>query len=274
DQLVDLLVAGGDHHQVGVAELPHPPAHLDAVETGQTEVEGDQVGVDLPGGGDGLAPVADLVHGEALGLEGEDDQFADVGVVLHDQRPALVVRAGTHADHLARVWDGSSPGMRASAANSAASWAQNIVRSPDPAGPCSAYRVRRRSWLVRRAVPETCRSVCSTLMLRGAAAGSTFSAAEKYASPAWSSHPPSGRRTPTPAWPRVWPASGTTTRSSVPSSTGTAVSPNQSVPASDRCSTQRGPCAHCTVRYRFRSAGVRRARAAASSSASTFTRAC
>ena len=43
DDLVQLGVLRGEHQDVGVAELAHPPADLDAVDVGQAEVEDDQV---------------------------------------------------------------------------------------------------------------------------------------------------------------------------------------------------------------------------------------
>ena len=49
EQPVDLVVARGDHHDVGVADLADPAAGLDAVDAGQPEVEGDQVRVDRRG---------------------------------------------------------------------------------------------------------------------------------------------------------------------------------------------------------------------------------
>ena len=64
DEPVDLLGAGGQHHDVGVGGLPDAAAHLDAVEVGQVEVEGHQVGVELGDGGDGVAAVGAAVDVE------------------------------------------------------------------------------------------------------------------------------------------------------------------------------------------------------------------
>ena len=57
-QPVDLVVARGDHHDVGVGDLADAPAGLDAVDPGQPEVEGDQVGVELPDRLDAVEPVS------------------------------------------------------------------------------------------------------------------------------------------------------------------------------------------------------------------------
>ena len=48
DEAVDLVAAGGDHHDVGVAERADLAAHVGAVDVGQGEVERDQVGVEGP----------------------------------------------------------------------------------------------------------------------------------------------------------------------------------------------------------------------------------
>ena len=87
---VDLLVARGDHHDVGVADVADPPAGLDAVDAGQAEVEGDQVGLDLADRLDRRQPG---VHGrdlEALGRQRVLEELADVLVVLDDERATLV----------------------------------------------------------------------------------------------------------------------------------------------------------------------------------------
>ena len=48
DDLVDVLVAGGEHEDQDVGRLPDPAAHLDPVDIGEHEVEHDQGGASTP----------------------------------------------------------------------------------------------------------------------------------------------------------------------------------------------------------------------------------
>ena len=93
DDLVDVLVAGGEHQDRHVRGLAHAAADLDPVDVGQHQVEDDQRGLlgrDLrqrgAAGGDGAHVVAGV-------LEVEGDERGDRRLVLDDQNR---LRAGGH----------------------------------------------------------------------------------------------------------------------------------------------------------------------------------
>ena len=84
---VELLVACGQHDDVGIAEFAQPPAHLDAVHDRQTDVEQHQVGGAGAGQLNRGAAVAGDRHRIALVLQqpGSDDH--ELLGVLHQQGP-------------------------------------------------------------------------------------------------------------------------------------------------------------------------------------------
>jgi hypothetical protein len=85
DDLVELGVLRGEHQDVGVAELAHPPADLDAVDVGQAEVEDDQVEGVEGGRFDGGLPVLGLSDVEALLHEQGTDEHPVLGGVVDDK---------------------------------------------------------------------------------------------------------------------------------------------------------------------------------------------
>ena len=85
DDLVDVLVAGGQHQDRDVRGLAHAPADLDPVDVGQHQVEDDQrrrLGRDL---GQRGAAVRDGAHVVARVLEVERDERGDRRLVLDDE---------------------------------------------------------------------------------------------------------------------------------------------------------------------------------------------
>ena len=85
DDLVELGVLRGEHQHVGVAELAHPAADLDAVDVGQAEVEDDQVeGIEGGRANSGL-PVLGLSDIEALLHEQGADEHPVLGCVVDDE---------------------------------------------------------------------------------------------------------------------------------------------------------------------------------------------
>jgi len=85
DDLVNVLVAGGQHQDRNVPALADPPANLDAVHVRKHQVEHDQsrlLGLDLreriSAGSDGLDAVARL-------LQVQRDERSDRGLVLDDE---------------------------------------------------------------------------------------------------------------------------------------------------------------------------------------------
>ena len=82
---VDLVVAGGEHHDGDVAGGAQPPAHVEAVELArQADVDDHQLGPVPVDVGEALLAVVGLQHPEALASQVQGDQVGDVVVVLDD----------------------------------------------------------------------------------------------------------------------------------------------------------------------------------------------
>jgi hypothetical protein len=86
DQLVDLLGAGGQHHDVGVAEGPDPPAGLDAVHPRQHEVQHDHLRLPRLGQLDALLAVVGGLDLEAVAFQVASDQADQRRLVVDHQR--------------------------------------------------------------------------------------------------------------------------------------------------------------------------------------------
>ena len=84
DDLVELGVLRREHQHVGVAELAHPAADLDAVDVGQPEVEDDQVERVQGGRANGGLPVLGLGDVEALLHEQGADEHPVLRSVVDD----------------------------------------------------------------------------------------------------------------------------------------------------------------------------------------------
>ena len=99
DDLVDVLVAGGQHQDRNVGALADPAADLDPVDVGEHQVEDDQGrrrGLELR---QRLVPVRRGPHQIPGVLEVERDEGRDRALVLDDQ-DALVGAAGHFAGRL------------------------------------------------------------------------------------------------------------------------------------------------------------------------------
>lgn len=97
DELLDLFAACGEYHHIAVGESSQRPAHLNAVEDRQPEIENHHVRVDLPGLVDGLSAVVGQRHLEAVPLEVTGDQPGQRSFVVDDQDP-LAGGAGGRRD--------------------------------------------------------------------------------------------------------------------------------------------------------------------------------
>ncbi len=86
DHLVQLVGASGDHDDVGVGELPDLPAHLDAVDVGQAQIEDRHVRALLLGAFHGLLTVTGGDDLEALLLQQVAADHHELGGVLDDER--------------------------------------------------------------------------------------------------------------------------------------------------------------------------------------------
>ena len=85
---VGLVALGGEHDDgdmPGRGLRPEPPAHLEAVDPGEHQVEDDEIGQTGARRRDRFLPAGDAGHGEALLLEVVLDQFQDVALVVHDE---------------------------------------------------------------------------------------------------------------------------------------------------------------------------------------------
>ena len=79
-------VAGGEEEDRDTDAVgPQPPGDLEAVEVGQHDVEDDEVGRVLLGGGQGQAAVDRLVDAESLVAERGGHGVDDRGLVVDDQ---------------------------------------------------------------------------------------------------------------------------------------------------------------------------------------------
>jgi hypothetical protein len=108
DELVDLLGAGGQHDDVGVAEGADAPARLDAVHPGQHEVQHDHLRLEGLGQRDRLLAVAGRGDLEAFAFQVAGDQPYQRRLVVdhqrpHGRRPAHLVSAAGHRS-LTRWW--------------------------------------------------------------------------------------------------------------------------------------------------------------------------
>lgn len=81
---VGLVAAGGQHDDRDVADLPQPPAHVDAVDVGQSEIQQHEIserGAQRRGAG------AHPVGGDAVPAQPVSERLSDRLVVLHQQNP-------------------------------------------------------------------------------------------------------------------------------------------------------------------------------------------
>src|SRR5207244_398624 len=85
EDTVDLLVLRGEKDDRHLRAAPQPPADLGAVELRHHDVEDDQVGRLAGEALERLLAVGGLDGAEAGLLEREDDDLADMGVVVDDQ---------------------------------------------------------------------------------------------------------------------------------------------------------------------------------------------
>ena len=85
DDLVDVLVPGGQHQDRDVRALAHAAADLEAVHVGQVEVEDDQRGLLGRDRVERGAAGADGLHDVAGVLQIEGDERRDRRLVLDDQ---------------------------------------------------------------------------------------------------------------------------------------------------------------------------------------------
>ena len=103
---VVLLAEGGQHHDRQIGSAPaEPPAHLEAVDAGEHEVEHHDVGRARRGGGQGVDAVRRAQHRHAGALEIRGDDVADGLVVIDDQ-------SGAHATQDRRGRRGRAPRLR------------------------------------------------------------------------------------------------------------------------------------------------------------------
>ena len=81
---VDLAVAGGEEDHGHLRRLPQPPAHLEAVDVGQADVEDDEAGAVVLIASSAAFAGGRLQHPEALARQVEVDEVGDVGLVVDD----------------------------------------------------------------------------------------------------------------------------------------------------------------------------------------------
>ena len=83
--LLDVVFAGGQHQDRHVGETADLPAHVDAAEAGQHQVQYHQLGRMLAAGRAGKVTARHMLHGETMFVEIVADQFGQATVVLHQQ---------------------------------------------------------------------------------------------------------------------------------------------------------------------------------------------
>jgi hypothetical protein len=100
DQEIGFVVAGGQHEHTHRSLRLNPPAHLEAVEPGQHDVEYHQVGLVGIGPGHRGRPVVRDRHVETFGPQPGGHRFGDRPFVLHHQNPPLAcAHGGQPKDH-------------------------------------------------------------------------------------------------------------------------------------------------------------------------------
>ncbi len=105
EQLVELVVARGQHHDRDRGVATELAGDLETVEAGQAEVEDDEIGVLAPRGLDGARAIGCRQHGEARVLEVVARELDDLGFVVDDED-------GSHDGHRRGVGEtGAPPGM-------------------------------------------------------------------------------------------------------------------------------------------------------------------
>ncbi len=85
EELVQLVVAGGQHDHRQVRIPADGPGDVEAVEAGQAEVEHDEIRPIAPDRGQGGLAVGRRAHGEPSVLEIVAGEVRDLRLIVHDE---------------------------------------------------------------------------------------------------------------------------------------------------------------------------------------------
>ncbi len=85
DQLVDLLGAGRQHHDVGISKSAQPTAHLDTVQRGKHQIQHNHVRVLRLGHLQGTQPVSSLSYLEPFSFQVTDNHATNRRFILDDE---------------------------------------------------------------------------------------------------------------------------------------------------------------------------------------------